>query len=119
VFANHLLVFHASTPTAILASAIRREHALRAAAIYPVAAAYRALSELFGREVATDVRYANGEAIEDSVVDHIRAVVDEEAYAHAWQAADLVIVDNHLALHGRRPYLGSRDVVVAWSAERS
>lgn len=119
VFANHLLVFHASTPTAILASAVRHEKALRAAAIFPLAWSYRVLSEFVDREVATDVRLADGAPIPDEVVDHVRVVVDRVAYRHRWQAGDLVILDNHLALHGRRPYLGHRDVVVAWSAEKA
>lgn len=119
VFANHLLVFHASTPTAILESAIRRERDVRAAAIYPLARSYRGLSGFFGRTVATDVLDVHGAPIDDSVVAHVRSVVDECAHPHRWEAADLVVVDNHLALHGRRPYAGARDVVVAWSSERA
>lgn len=116
---NHLLVFHASTPTALLKSAWRRERVLRAAALHPVAALYRQLFARLSRDVASDVRLANGAAIPDETVAHIRAVVDREAVVLDWQRGDLVIVDNHLALHGRRPFSGPRAIAAAWSEARA
>jgi alpha-ketoglutarate-dependent taurine dioxygenase len=115
VWLNHLLVFHASAPAALLASAARQERMLRALLGYPIALAYRRLSERLGRAVATDVRLHDGSPIADETVSRVRAVVQAEAHKVAWQRGDLLIVDNHLVLHGRRPYRGRRQVVVAWS----
>lgn len=116
---NHLLVFHASAPCAILRSAFQRERALRAAALYPVAAAYRRLLPALGVSVASDVSLHDGSAIGESTIEHIRAVTSRTATVHSWQRGDLVIVDNHLVLHGRRPFSGPRQVVVGWSAARA
>jgi alpha-ketoglutarate-dependent taurine dioxygenase len=116
---NHLLVFHASTPTATLRSGVLRERELRALALYPVAAGYRALSQFLGREVATDVRLASGAPIPDTTVAHVRAVVDEAAVHVKWQRGDVVLLDNHLVLHGRRPFQGRREVLVSWSESRA
>lgn len=118
-FANHLLVFHRSTPTAVLGSAVRSEKSLRSAALYPLAAAYRSLGTRFGHEVATDVRLANGAPVPDDAVAHVRSVVDRLAIWHRWQPGDVVVVDNHASLHGRRPYLGPRSVAVAFTEARA
>jgi alpha-ketoglutarate-dependent taurine dioxygenase len=118
VWLNHLLVFHASAPEAILLGAARRDGVLGAAALYPAARAYRRLSARLGRDVASDVRCA-GEPIADEVVAHVRGVIDEKAVLLDWRKGDLVIVDNHLVLHGRRPFRGPRRIAVAWSSARA
>jgi hypothetical protein len=115
---NHLLVFHGSSVTSTLASAFRSEGGLRAGAGYPLAMAYRALCKR-GYPSATDVRLADGAPIDDDVVAHVREAVAAETVPVAWQRGDLLIVDNHVCLHGRRPYVGSREVIVAWSEARA
>lgn len=114
---NHLLVFHRSAPLALLSSALRREGELRAALPYPLALGYRLLSAL-GYPAASDVRLGNGDPIPDELVAHVRAEVEEEMVELRWQAGDLLIVDNHLLLHGRRPFRGPREVIAAWSDAR-
>ncbi len=114
---NHLLVFHGSAPAATLASALC-ERELRALLPYPLALAYRALTRA-GYRGATEVALANGEPVPDRIVAHVREVVDREAIHLDWRAGDLLIVDNHIALHGRRPYRGAREVIVAWSHARA
>ena len=116
-FLNHLLVYHASAPAALLESAWRNERALGALAAYPLARGYRALSGWLARDVATDVRTESGAPIPDACLDHVRSVVEAEAYHVAWRAGDMAIVDNHSVLHGRRPFRGPRQVAVAWSAK--
>ncbi len=116
---NHLLVFHASAPAALLRSALINERRLSAGALVPFAETYRRFGWLFGPGVATDVRLNSGEPIPDATVAHVREVVDRLAVPLLWQQGDLVIVDNHIALHGRRPFRGPRDVVVAWSDARA
>jgi alpha-ketoglutarate-dependent taurine dioxygenase len=34
---------------------------------------------------------------------------------HAWEAGDLLMLDNLLAAHGRRPFSGERRIAVAMS----
>lgn len=116
---NHLLVFHASAPSALLKSALKYEGRLTSGVLYPLAETYRRLAFLFGPGVATDVRLNSGEPIPDATVAHIREVVNQHAVQHTWQKGDLLVVDNHIALHGRRPFRGSREVVVAWSDARA
>lgn len=57
--------------------------------------------------------YGDGRAIEDSVLDEIRAVYRETQVVFAWQAGDVMMLDNMLIAHGRTPFAGDRKVVVA------
>ena len=40
-------------------------------------------------------------------------MAEELTYDHAWQAGDVVLVDNFVTMHGRRPYAGKRRVLAS------
>lgn len=72
------------------------------------------LEEAFGIEnVPRNVYDADGRTIADEVFDEIRAVLDEETVRFAWQAGDVMMLDNMLVAHARTPFAGPRKVVVA------
>ncbi len=110
---NHLLVFHASAPAAVL------DQPLASPALHRLAKLYRAAMPRFGRQVASDVTRGDGTAIDDATVQQVRDAVADESVAVRWRTGDLLIVDNHIALHGRQPYRGAREVIAAWSAARA
>lgn len=56
--------------------------------------------------------YGDGSPIEDSVLDEIRDLYQQEAVIFTWQEGDILMLDNMLAAHGRLPFVGSRKVVV-------
>ena len=56
--------------------------------------------------------YGDGSAIEDEALEEIRAAYDREAVVFPWQPRDVLLLDNMLAAHGRRPYRGTRKIVV-------
>ncbi|MFN6963687.1 MAG: TauD/TfdA family dioxygenase [Pyrinomonadaceae bacterium] len=57
----------------------------------------------------------DGSPIPEAAIDHIRSVLRDNESPHRWEANDLVIVDNILAMHGRRPFgdLSERSIVLA------
>jgi alpha-ketoglutarate-dependent taurine dioxygenase len=60
-----------------------------------------------------NVFYGDGSRIEDEVVSEIAALFAERRVGIAWNAGDVLMVDNMLTAHGRNPYLGPRRIGVA------
>jgi hypothetical protein len=57
-------------------------------------------------------QYGDGAPIGEAELAHVRAAYDAETLAFTWQAGDLLLVDNMLVAHGRRPFTGERKVLV-------
>jgi alpha-ketoglutarate-dependent taurine dioxygenase len=57
--------------------------------------------------------HGDGGPIERGALDHVRAVLSEETVAHRWREGDILVLDNFLAAHGRRPFSGPRRIVLA------
>jgi alpha-ketoglutarate-dependent taurine dioxygenase len=81
------------------------------------ASTYAELLALCGSEdlFRLNVAYGDGTPIEAAALAEVRRVVREEATPHAWRAGDILMLDNMLAAHGRRPFRGSRRIAVAMS----
>ena len=58
-------------------------------------------------------RFADGGDIPEAYLEQIRNAVNAETKAHRWEAGDILILDNILTAHGRRPFSGRRQIAVA------
>ncbi len=56
--------------------------------------------------------YGDGSRIDDGVAEEIRAAYQEEKIVFGWEQGDLLMLDNMLVAHGRRPYVGPRRILV-------
>lgn len=56
--------------------------------------------------------YGDGSPIDTAALAEIRAAYDAETVSRPWRAGDVLLVDNVLAAHGRRPFTGDRKVLV-------
>lgn len=73
----------------------------------------RALADGMAEEdLPRNATYGDGSPIEADALAQIRAAFDAESVARPWRAGDVLLVDNLLAAHGRRPFTGSRKVLV-------
>ncbi len=75
-------------------------------------AAFRGWSDT-RNEATKAVRFGDGELI---TADHMAAPIalsEDLTYDHAWQAGDVVLVDNFLVMHGRKPFVGKRRVLAS------
>jgi hypothetical protein len=50
--------------------------------------------------------FGDGSDIPKHFLDSVCAIAAETAYDLMWQDGDVAVVDNHIAMHGRRPYGG-------------
>ncbi len=64
-------------------------------------------------DLPRNVTYADGGEIEDDLLDEIRGVYRALEVTFAWQPGDVLMLDNMLTAHGRRPFTGPRQITVA------
>ena len=92
VWFNHLTFFHVTT----LEPAVRDS-----------------LMAQFGEDdLPNNTMYGDGSPIEPWVLDELRNAYRQEEIAFRWQEGDILMLDNMLMSHGRRPYEGPRRVLV-------
>ncbi|HZG09087.1 MAG TPA: TauD/TfdA family dioxygenase [Allosphingosinicella sp.] len=75
------------------------------------------LLRLYGDEdrFRLGVRYGDGTPIEAETLAAIRAVLRTHAVPHIWRPGDVLVLDNILTAHGRRPFTGPRRIAAAMS----
>jgi hypothetical protein len=59
------------------------------------------------------VVFGDGSRIDVSDLEHVRAVSRRCEVVFPWQQGDIMMIDNVLAMHGRKPFTGERTVLVA------
>lgn len=64
-------------------------------------------------ELPRNAMFGDGSLIETSVLDEIRQIYNECSVRFDWQKGDILMVDNFLSSHGREPFTGKRETLVA------
>lgn len=100
---NHALFFHFSS----LSSATQAD----------------ILAVLDREDVPFDTSYGDGGRFDEPTLAALRQAYSAEMTRFTWRAGDILLLDNMLVCHGREPFTGRREVVVAmgdpiqWSAK--
>src|SRR5438552_1464849 len=72
------------------------------------------LVDIYGEDgLPFNTRFGNGDPIGADVVQLIDEVYEANTARERWQAGDLMLVDNVRTAHGREPFEGPREVLVA------
>ena len=72
------------------------------------------LVEVYGADgLPFNTRFGNGDPIGPDIVQVINDTYDAHTAREPWQAGDLLVVDNIRTAHGREPFEGPREIVVA------
>jgi hypothetical protein len=70
--------------------------------------------DIYGEDgLPFNTRFGNGDAIGADVVQVINEVYEAHTAREPWQGGDLMLVDNVRTAHGREPFEGPREVLVA------
>ncbi|GJL56923.1 MAG: hypothetical protein NPIRA02_40550 [Nitrospirales bacterium] len=93
VWFNHGTFFHVSTLEATIREAL--------------------LKEFSEEDLPQNTYYGDGNPIESHVLEHLRAIYQQAMVEFPWQQGDVVFLDNMLALHARKPFVGNRRILVA------
>ncbi|MDF0668420.1 MAG: TauD/TfdA family dioxygenase [Nitrospira sp.] len=71
------------------------------------------LKEFSEEDLPQNTYYGDGQPIEPDVLEQLRSIYQEAMVVFPWQQGDVLLLDNMLTLHGRRPYSGPRKILVA------
>lgn len=63
--------------------------------------------------IPRNVYFADGTEIPESYLEEIRSVYKKHQLVFDWQVSDVLMLDNEMFAHGRNPFEGSREVLVA------
>jgi alpha-ketoglutarate-dependent taurine dioxygenase len=78
------------------------------------ASARQAVLSLFDeKDYPRNVYYGDGTPIEPEVIDAITQTYEQTAVSFPWQPGDILMLDNMLTAHARKPYVGPRKIAVA------
>lgn len=118
VWFNHLQVFHRE------AAAIEYKHIYKRRGDFFSLRYMIALNtitffkRLFKKpeDEAMHMVFADGGEIPKSYVEHVEQLIWNNLDAEKWKLGDVMMIDNFSTSHGRLPYKGPRDILVAWSA---
>lgn len=65
------------------------------------------------KDLPNNTFYGDGSSISKDVIEKLRMAYDAVTIVFKWEPGDVLLLDNMLVAHGRRPFSGKRKVVVA------
>lgn len=78
-------------------------------------AAHRdALLNVYGEaDLPRNAHFGDGSRIDEGILNHIRQAYNGETFIRQWRKGDILLLDNMLVAHGRQPFTGQRQILVA------
>ena len=77
-------------------------------------AAYRGWKDSRNKD-SKKIQFGDGSDISEESMEVVCEIAENITYDHFWQKGDLLLVDNFLVMHGRRPFVGTRKVLASLS----
>ena len=117
VWFNHSQVFHVAA-AALEYRRIARRHKSPRAVFFAgltglLTAARRRL--VSSQDQAMHCTFRDGGEIPDAYMEHVSETIWRHLTFTPWQPGDVIVIDNFSVSHGRMPYRGPRNILVAWT----
>lgn len=74
---------------------------------------YFFLNNLGQEALPFNTYYGDGSEIEEDVIHTLRDLYEKHSTSYTWEKGDVVLIDNMLTAHGRKPFEGERNILVA------
>ncbi|PJZ47970.1 TauD/TfdA family dioxygenase [Leptospira saintgironsiae] len=114
---NHSQTFHIDSPRLEYKYVFKRQKTLRGLGVYLILNLLTGIKKLFSKSEDLDVHATYGDGSEISNKD-IKAIVNvfwKNIQIFSWQKDDILYIDNYSVSHGRLPFVGPREIQVAWT----
>lgn len=118
VWFNHLQVFHREAAAIEYGHIYKRRKdffSLRYMVALKTITFFKRIFKSPSKE-AMHMFFADGSTIPKSYVEHVEQLIWDNLVADPWKFGDVLMIDNFSTSHGRLPFKGPRDILVAWSA---
>ena len=119
VWFNHLQVFHREAAAIEYRHVFKRRRDLYSLKFMLALNTITFFKRLFKKpsDEAMHMVFADNDSeIPRSYVEHVQNLIWDNMEANPWKLGDVLMIDNFSTSHGRLPYKGPRDILVAWSA---
>ncbi|MDP2228950.1 MAG: TauD/TfdA family dioxygenase [Moraxellaceae bacterium] len=117
VWFNHAQVFHSEAARFEYRHILRRQPSLRSLGVTALLESLTAAKRVLRRpdDFATHCTYADGSEIPVADIRHLIDVFWRHMVFPRWERGDVVVIDNFSTSHGRMPFHGPREILVAFT----
>lgn len=114
---NHSQTFHFDAAAIEYSYIAKRQHTLRAYAVSAILHALTFAKRLLRKPQEQDVNalYGDGTPIKRHEIREVLSAFWKNLSIFQWQEGDILFIDNFAVSHGRLPYSGPREILVAWT----
>jgi alpha-ketoglutarate-dependent taurine dioxygenase len=117
IWFNHAQVFHPEGPVREAELIAKRQGTFRQRAFAMMLRNLHRVTSLFLKDElrGTQVTYADGSVIPPSYIRKLQDLIWKHMLFFPWQQGDVLVIDNYRVSHGRMPFYGEREIMVAWT----
>ncbi|TGJ99731.1 taurine dioxygenase [Leptospira semungkisensis] len=114
---NHIQTFHIDSPRLEYKHVYNRQKTWRGLAVFLTLNLLTSIKKLFHRSEELDVHatYGDGTEISQKEINAILEIFWKNIQIFSWEKKDVLYIDNYSVSHGRLPFVGEREIQVAWT----
>ncbi len=114
---NHSQTFHVNTPALEYWHILKKQKTFRGLGVAIVLSLLTLWTKLTRKSEELDVHatYGDGSPIPDHEIKEVVDTFWKNLSVFSWKTGDVLLIDNYSVSHGRHPFSGPREILVAWT----